>query len=395
MLVLSTFLNALYDGRKDFALQQYDFAYDFFAMIVPNGGDPLKERPYLSNLSTGVRDLTKDVKTFIISPAGKKLQQPTFQNWVWPLLNPETIEDTLAKIHSIINNDETISVKQRDKLLTTYNNEKYIDFLVNAFRYAVSQDNVQVKSTVDAADVEFVTEVQMRCPLCNKSLKCQKKKKNAFHYSVISIFPEGLPEETLYNFESIKKKPIDRLHSMNRICLCPACADAYLYSPTTEIYGKLVSKKNAIHQADLTRSKIDHLELDEQIGTVLLSLKKINPTVDLVEFRTIPLTIKEKIQDNELLREKILEDVNKYYYFVRRQLSALDEDDTEFRIIASEIQTCYLKLKQEKLSQEEIYYQIIDWILEKIELTAAYKAACQIVVSFFVQNCEVFDEITQ
>lgn len=46
-------------------------------------------------------------------------------------------------------------------------------------------------------------------------------------------------------------------------------------------------------------------------------------------------------------------------------------------------------------SQETIYYDIVEWLMHKLSLSNDYRTACEIVVAFFVQNCEVFDEISK
>ena len=85
-----------------------------------------------------------------------------------------------------------------------------------------------------------------------------------------------------------------------------------------------------------------------------------------------------------------------YYHFVRKHLSELDDAGSNFKIIANQVQNYYLKLARSKgKSQSDIYYDIVDWIMHKLSLSNDYRIACEIVVSFFVQNCEVFDEISK
>lgn len=42
------------------------------------------------------------------------------------------------------------------------------------------------------------------------------------------------------------------------------------------------------------------------------------------------------------------------------------------------------------MSQAEVIAQLAEWIRNKSELDASRQMACKIVVSFFIQNCEVF-----
>jgi hypothetical protein len=63
-------------------------------------------------------------------------------------------------------------------------------------------------------------------------------------------------------------------------------------------------------------------------------------------------------------------------------------------VIASQFQICYQKLASIMKDQEEIYNRIITWVLNELGLGTKYQTPAKIVVSFFVQNCEVFDEIS-
>ena len=105
--------------------------------------------------------------------------------------------------------------------------------------------------------------------------------------------------------------------------------------------------------------------------------------------------MKEKIDKNEPLRLTIKNDVESYYNYTRKMLSDLDDAGDEFTVIASQFQICYKKLAKVMDDQEEIYNRIIKWVLDELKLTNKYATAARIIVSFFVQNCEVFDEISK
>jgi hypothetical protein len=65
----------------------------------------------------------------------------------------------------------------------------------------------------------------------------------------------------------------------------------------------------------------------------------------------------------------------------------------DFEEVASEIRLAFIKANKDKLTQEQIF----EVLVEKLRggnrtLTVT---ACEAVVAFFVQNCEVFNAITQ
>ena len=73
----------------------------------------------------------------------------------------------------------------------------------------------------------------------------------------------------------------------------------------------------------------------------------------------------------------------------------MDEFKSSFRRIAAQIHTSFVDLDSRGYTQDQIYNDLIDWILHRVLLPNTYRQAAHIIVSFFVQNCEVFDEISE
>ena len=95
---------------------------------------------------------------------------------------------------------------------------------------------------------------------------------------------------------------------------------------------------------------------------------------------------------NQLLIMKIESMVVRSYHFIREQLQILEaQNDVDFDVLAMQVRMCYLKLKKAGLSQEDIFNRICEWIMGKTGTNN--RLECEVVAAFFVQNCEVFDEI--
>ena len=92
------------------------------------------------------------------------------------------------------------------------------------------------------------------------------------------------------------------------------------------------------------------------------------------------------------LRKRIEADVTSYYPFCRQCFKEIDETGTLFDIICLSIRKSYLKLKSEGLDKEEIFEKMTDWLVSK---THASRVSCGIMLSFFVQNCDMYDEISK
>lgn len=393
MLRLSTYLSISFEHRKNIELDQYDYGYLFFYELASLE----VEKPYNNNLFNGVRDLTNETKNFLLNdPVGKKKCASFIINWLIPSLQTLTIDDYYEKIRSIISSDESISDKNKNTLIKPYKEEKYEIFLCKSFMYAISKDNINVKDKIDPDDLEYILEANKLCSNCGKSIEVKKNKKTAYKYGIVSIFPEFLELSKKGYFLSIAgKEPTDYSHRSNKICCCCSCADDYECSPTTDMFIKLRNKKEIYIKKENENSVLEKAKLDDELETILVNLHKIKSFSEIEEFRTTPLTLKEKIESNELLRLTIKNDVENYYNYIRQKLSDLDDLDSEFKIIGSQFQICYEKLAKIMTDQEEIFNRIIKWVLDELHLSEQYNIAARIIVSFFVQNCEVFDEISK
>jgi hypothetical protein len=392
LLRLSTFLDLSYSHRKDLTVDQYPYVYDFLYELA---GLEV-EKTNANNLFNGVRDLTVPVKNKILNDEATTKKAAKFIiSWLIPSLQPLTIKDYYSKIRNVICSDDTISEKQKNSLLKPFDDEKYDKFIYKSLLYAISKDNINVKSNIPTNEMEFVFESDKKCALCGKSIESKKSKSCLYKYGIVEIFPEGLTSSKKAEFALIARVPVDYSHRSNKICLCDVCADEYDACPTIEIFRYLVDKKASYIEKSNANSVLEKANLDEQLEKILTGLKNIKSFKELADFRTTPIEIREKIDDNEPLRQSILNDVNAYYNYLRKKLSELDDTDSEFKIIASQFQICYQKLSKALNDQDDIYNRIIKWVLDELDLPTKYSTAARIIVSFFVQNCEVFDEISK
>lgn len=138
----------------------------------------------------------------------------------------------------------------------------------------------------------------------------------------------------------------------------------------------------------MARRFINRVELEEEIRIALNALMTISSGDELVPLEYTALHIDEKITpDNFLLRSEIRSHVVQYYRFIEKQFS---EADADFDLIASEVKMSSMKLERAGMSQEDAIKSLSEWINNKSGLGEKGNIACNIVVSFFIQNCDVF-----
>ena len=86
--------------------------------------------------------------------------------------------------------------------------------------------------------------------------------------------------------------------------------------------------------------------------------------------------------------------VTNYYPYIRDCFKEL-EGINGFRLnaLSLQIKSCFVKMEGISSSKSDIFNHLVEWIMSKSLTTS--REACEAVISFFVQNCEVFHEITK
>lgn len=86
--------------------------------------------------------------------------------------------------------------------------------------------------------------------------------------------------------------------------------------------------------------------------------------------------------------------VSYYYNYIKNLFGEAEkENKLDFDTVAREVKLCSDRLIKSGLSQERVFSNLVDWI--KGKTTVINIAACEIIISFFIQNCEVFNAITK
>jgi hypothetical protein len=115
-----------------------------------------------------------------------------------------------------------------------------------------------------------------------------------------------------------------------------------------------------------------------------------------IEENLIPLSLDSlKIEEKAnsslpyAIKRSIKNDVVDYFDYIQRNFIELDKvTPYKFSTVAAQIKSFYSKCMQINNDQGQVYYALVDWLDEK---TGHYsRRACEIVISFFVQDCEVF-----
>lgn len=245
-------------------------------------------------------------------------------------------------------------------------------------------------------DQAYLLEVNGLCPLCGKYLLATKGNSKSKLYQIAHIYPNSpMPnqQKELMGLERLGDTCED---FENKIALCKDCHGIYDDRVTKKEYLELVDKKKKLLKIANSKASISFQNLEEEISLVINSLNVIT-TDDLrsVSLKYRGFEIKKKFETRYTILKNKIESYNcTYYYFIKETFQNLEiSNQVHFNILATEIKTSFLKCDKEMDNKSDIFNSLVLWMHSKIN--GASLEACEVVISFFVQNCEVFHEITE
>ncbi|MGJ0751441.1 ABC-three component system protein [Enterococcus durans] len=315
-----------------------------------------------------------------------------FESDIVPYLNPHTEDDCFEAILKYLNADATVPARRYTVFSEILENNEIGQFLAMTFLYAINRPNKLMESKPVADDFPLLDEVGNECPICRKKLTKKVKGVTTRQYGIVEIFPSNLDDDTAVDFENALAPPVKLNSSDNQIALCRTHAETYQAGPEIDEYLVLSSLKKQFATDYALQQMLADLNLEDEIKEVIDSLADLQSVGTLETLSMTALKIDQKIlPENCLLKNAIQNSVLTYYKYI----SALFEEIDDFDIIQSEIKKAFKELNSGDWSQQEIVEKLAQWILEQTKRPAQHIEACRIIVAFFVQSCEVFNEISK
>jgi hypothetical protein len=248
------------------------------------------------------------------------------------------------------------------------------------------------RKTLSAAEeIALVSQVDSVCPKCGEALFHKKKGKSFKSYELAHIYPLNPTAEEALLLDG-QERLGDHVNDVdNLIPLCEGCHGKFDKPRTLPEYQELLQKKKEI----IARAKQKKLEyeyrLQDDIGRVVDALDD-NTFPSSVELAFDAKALEDKFNDTmpSQTRRKIHHNVSDYFVHVRQRFQKLDRERPGTAVlISSQVKTFYLAQKQHGWSQQQIFAGVVSWIVVKTKPKT--QEAAEIVASFFVQNCEVFE----
>ena len=176
----------------------------------------------------------------------------------------------------------------------------------------------------------------------------------------------------------------------NLIAVCPLCFErlqGHLSSEQTEYFTKL--KQSHISQNEMQNLLLE-TNIDQSISKLLTQISNIGLHIENIEIKN-PVKPSEKFDSSLDYGNKIQIEalVKMTYLFVRNIIKQLDENgEIKYELLQASVKLKYLQLKDRSTSQEEIFIQLVDYFKN---ISNQSDSVCRIVVSYFIQNCDVFE----
>lgn len=238
------------------------------------------------------------------------------------------------------------------------------------------------------------SEVEGICPNCTNSLMYKKNRQNRKQFEIAHIYPLNPTKEELEllkNEERLSKDPND---IKNLICLCVTCHTIFDKPRTLEEYRDLVAKKKRILKIATEKAIWNDTKIENDIFELIKMLSNGNfdlSKVDILSYS--PKEIDEKTDDTItiLTKRKIHNNVRDYFHIVRSKFIELDNlAPLTTETISTQIKTHYLKICKEhtEINQKDVFDALVSWLAKRTNQTNI--DASEIVISYFIQNCEVF-----
>lgn len=195
-----------------------------------------------------------------------------------------------------------------------------------------------------------------------------------------------------YEISVIKKDKAPEIS--NLLALCPQCYATYLLDDNKKTCKELQEIKKVLEAHNHSVSLLDDLPLERGIAGVIGRIKKLKEK-DLSAASLEPKEIKQKLNpsDNYILYNQVNFFVMTYFVRIREIMINLDKrGEIDYDEVQDQMHAIYKRLKKAKKTNTEIFNEIVAKVHKATLQDDVY---CQIVVSYFIQSCEVFDAITE
>jgi hypothetical protein len=243
--------------------------------------------------------------------------------------------------------------------------------------------------------LQLFAEVEAMCPNCPNVLMYVKNGKRHKEFEIAHIYPLNPKPDEKELLKDEERLHEDPNHLDNLICLCVSCHTKFDKPRTVSEYRDLVAKKKVLIKRFKERETWNNTKLENEIFQIMEFLSGSDIDIPMTdELSYDPKTIEEKTDESIdfITKRSIHRNVQDYYHLIREKFAEIDTlSPLSTETISSQIKSYYLTLRKQNLdsSQQIIFDSMVEWLNKMTNQTS--REACEILISYFIQNCEVFE----
>lgn len=234
-------------------------------------------------------------------------------------------------------------------------------------------------------------EVNGRCPICGDVLMHKKKERIHKTFEVAHIYPANPRPEEVELLSNQERLSADVNDLRNVLAVCRKCHKIFDTPRTIEEYQRWFRLKQKLIQDAAVKNAFALFNIEDEIRVILEKLNSQSIESELVELNYESLKIEQKANDTlpYAIRRSITRDVVDYFDYIQRLFIEIDKiTPYKFDTLASQIKGFYSKCMQINQNQEYVYNSLVEWLYEKTDSYS--RKACEVVIAYFIQDCEVF-----
>lgn len=250
------------------------------------------------------------------------------------------------------------------------------------------------RNFTEAEKIYLHNEVDGYCPICGEKLTHKKGKVVTKSFQIAHIFPLNPVQEEINELFGVEKIFDDINDLENLLAVCPNCHGKFDKPRTKDEYNNWVAIKKKLLKSNSAEDNYYLFHVEEELREILkvLDIQQLDMSDDKLSLDLLELDDKLDLTIKPITKREIHNNVVDYFVFLQDRFKEINlVNPNKFETLASQIKSFYLKCSQTNNNQEDIYNLIVGWLNSKTQSISP--RACQIIVSFFIQDCEVFSNV--
>ena len=244
--------------------------------------------------------------------------------------------------------------------------------------------------------IEYALEVEGYCPKCGKYLLTPKGNSMHKEYEIAHIYPNSPTKKEKEELDGLERLGRNCEDFENKIALCRKCHRYYDDNKTKSEYIELVEiKKKLINKAN-AKKKISKVEIEEDIRLIIRDICNVSgEEISKIKLEYKALKISKKIEDKYfMLKSKVEGFACNYFNFIKETFKNYENEEiVDFDIVAQEVKLAFISCAKNNDDKSDVFNLMVEWVKSKTQNSS--REACEALISFFIQDCEVFNEITK